>query len=119
MITLVRPSGAFLSALASPPFSMASPDALGRYEADKVSGTADAPRFEGTFGTQHPIGTGLFRFEQWTPKDRLVLVRNERYWADKAKLGRVIFRYIPDGSARRQALETGRSTGTTRSTHPT
>ncbi len=111
VITLTHPSGAFLSALASPPFSMASPDALRRYEADKVTGTADAPRFEGTFGTQHPVGTGPFRLEQWTPKDRLVLVRNEEYWAEKAKLDRVVFRYVPEGPARRQALESGELDG--------
>ncbi|MDQ4132893.1 MAG: ABC transporter substrate-binding protein [Actinomycetota bacterium] len=107
VITLTRPSGAFLSALASPPFSMASPEALRRYEADKVTGSNEAPRFEGTFGTQHPVGTGPFRLQQWTPKDRLVLVRNEDYWGEKAKLDRVVFRYLPEGSARRQALETG------------
>lgn len=111
VITLTRPSGAFLAALASPSFSIASPEALRRYEADKVSGSADAPRFEGTFGTQHPVGTGPFRLEQWTPKERLVLVRNEGYWDDKAKLDRVILRYVPDGSARRQALETGEIDG--------
>ena len=111
VVTLSRPSGAFLSALASPPFSIASPDALRRYEADKVSGAADAPRFEGTFGTEHPIGTGPFKLERWTPKDRLVLVRNDDYWGTKAHLDRVIFRYIPDGAARRQALETGEIDG--------
>ena len=111
VITLTRPSGAFLSALASPSFAMASPDALRRHEADKVTGSAEAPRFEGTFATQHPIGTGPFRLERWAPKDRLVLVRNDDYWGEKAKLDRVIFRYIPDGSARRQALETGEIDG--------
>ncbi|MGH9280596.1 MAG: ABC transporter substrate-binding protein, partial [Acidimicrobiales bacterium] len=111
VITLSRPSGAFLSALASPPFSIASPDALKRYEADKVSGAADAPRFEGTFGTEHPIGTGPFKLERWTPKDRLVLLRNDDYWGTKAHLDRIIFRYVPDGAARRQALETGEIEG--------
>ncbi len=111
VIRLTRPSGAFLSALASPPFAMASPDALRRYEADKVTGSAEAPRFEGTFATQHPVGTGPFKLERWAPKDRLILVRNDEYWDNKAKLDRVIFRYIPDGSARRQALETGEIDG--------
>ena len=111
VITLTRPSGAFLSALASPPFAIASPDALIRYEADKVTGSAEAPRFEGTFATEHPVGTGPFKFEQWARKDRLVLVRNDDYWAEEAKLDRVIFRYVPDGAARRQALETGEIDG--------
>lgn len=111
VVTLTRPSGTFIAALASPPFSIASPDALRRYEADKVSGSADDPRFEGSFGTEHPIGTGPFKLERWTPKDRLVIVRNDAYWGPKASLERVIFRHIPDGPARRQALETGEIDG--------
>ena len=29
--------------------------------ADEVCGTGDAPQFTGTFGTEHPIGTGPFK----------------------------------------------------------
>jgi peptide/nickel transport system substrate-binding protein len=107
VINLSKASSSFIAGLAVPAFSIASPQALRQYEADKVSGTAESPRFEGTFGTQHPIGTGPFKFESWTPNDRLVVVRNDDYWGDKAKLDRVIFRPIANGPARRQALETG------------
>ena len=111
VITLTKPSSSFLSALAMPSFSIASPDALTKYEADKVSGTADSPSFDGTFGTQHPVGTGPFKLETFTPKDRLVLARNDDYWGEKALLDKVIFKPIADGPARRQALESGEIQG--------
>jgi peptide/nickel transport system substrate-binding protein len=61
----------------------------------------------GTYGTEHPTGTGPFKFESWTRGDRLVMVRNDDYWGDKAKIERLIFRPIPDNAARLQALQNG------------
>ncbi len=107
VVNLTRPSGRFLPAMTYWQFTIASPDALRRYGADRVSGTGAAPTFEGTFGTEHPIGTGPFRLETWVHNDRVVLRRNNDYWGDKPKLDRVIFRPIPDPTARRQALESG------------
>ena len=106
VIRLNKPLPVLPTALTGWGFSIASPDALVRYEADKVA-PGPPPKFEGTFGTEHPVGTGPFRFESWTRGDRLVLVRNDDYWGDKAKLRRLIFRAIADGAARRQALEAG------------
>ena len=111
VITLTAPSAAFIAGLAVPAFSIASPDALTKYEADKVGGTEDAPTFDGTFGTQHPIGTGPFKFDSWTPGDKLTLVRNENYWGKPALLDTLIFKPIADGPARRTALETGEIQG--------
>jgi len=111
VITLTAPSAAFLSGLAVPAFSIASPDALTKYEADKVGGTEDAPTFDGTFGTEHPVGTGPFAFDSWTPGDKLTIVRNDAYWGTKALLETVIFKPIADGPARRTALETGEIQG--------
>ncbi len=107
VVNLTRPSGRFLPAMTYWQFTMASPDALRRYGADQVSGTGQAPRFEGTFGTEHPIGTGPFKLVRWLRNDRVVLVRNDDYWGEKPRLDRVIFRPIPDPTARRQALESG------------
>jgi peptide/nickel transport system substrate-binding protein len=106
VVHLTKPLPALPTALTGVGFSIASPDALVRYEADKVA-PGPPPKFEGTFGTEHPIGTGPFRFESWTRGDRLVLVRNDDYWGDKAELRRIIFRAIADGASRRQALEAG------------
>ena len=111
IIHLNSPSAAFLSGLAVSAFAIASPDALAKYEADKVGGTEDAPTFDGTFGTEHPVGTGPFKFDSWTPGDKLTIVRNDGYWGDKALLDKVIFKPIADGPARRTALETGEIQG--------
>jgi peptide/nickel transport system substrate-binding protein len=111
VITLTSPSASFLSGLALASFSIASPDALKKFEADKVTGTGEEPRFEGTFGTQNPIGTGPFKLETFEPNNRLVLTRFDDYWGEKAKLQTVIFKPIADGPARRQALEAGEIQG--------
>ena len=107
VINLTSSSASFLSGLALAAFSIASPAALVKYEADKVTGTGEEPRFEGTFGTQNPVGTGPFRFETFEPNNRLVIARFDDYWGDKAKLDKVIFTPIADGPARRQALQSG------------
>jgi peptide/nickel transport system substrate-binding protein len=111
VINLTSPSASFLSGLALASFSIASPDALKKYEADKVTGTGEEPRFEGTFGTKNPVGTGPFKLETYEPNNRLVLARFDDYWGDKAKLDKVIFKPIADGPARRQALEAGEIQG--------
>ena len=111
VITLSSASASFLSGLALASFSIASPEALTKYEADKVTGTGEEPRFEGTFGTQNPVGTGPFKLETFEPNNRLVLARFDDYWGDKAILDKVIFKPIADGPARRQALESGEIQG--------
>ena len=111
VIHLTKPSSSFIAGLAVPAFSIASPDALTKYDADKISGSEDSPKFDGTFGTQHPVGTGPFKFDSWTVGDKLTIVRNPDYWGTKAKLDKVIFRPIADGPARRQALESGEIQG--------
>jgi peptide/nickel transport system substrate-binding protein len=107
VITLTRTSSSFLSALAMPAFSIASPTALEEYGADEVSGSAESPEFTGTFGTENPIGTGPFRLESWERGSELTLVPNEDYWGDPPQLDELIFTVISDGPARRQALEAG------------
>ena len=111
VITLTERSSSFLAGLAVPAFSIASPDALQKYGADKVTGSGDQPKFEGDFGTQHPIGTGPFKFSSYTPNDSVVMVRNDSYWGTKAKLDKLIVKTISDGAARRQALESGEIQG--------
>jgi peptide/nickel transport system substrate-binding protein len=106
VITLTKPSASMLAALTQQAFSIASPEALQQYNADQ--GTLDEEtgfRPTGTFGTEHPIGTGAYKFESWTREDRLVLTRNDDYWGEKAKLEEVIIRPIADNAARLQALQ--------------
>jgi peptide/nickel transport system substrate-binding protein len=111
-LNLTKPSATLIPALSQQAFSIASPKALEEYEAD--AGTVDADgvfRPEGTFGTEHPIGTGPFKFESWTRNDRLVLSRYDDYWGEKAILDELILRPIPDNAARLQALQTGEIQG--------
>jgi peptide/nickel transport system substrate-binding protein len=106
VITLNRPSASLLGALVQQAFSIASPKALQEFDAD--AGTLDEEvgfRPTGTFGTEHPIGTGPFEFVSWTREDRLVLKRFENYWGEKAKLDELIIRPIADNAARLQALQ--------------
>ena len=108
VITLTKPSSAILGALSLSSFSIASPKALTEFGAD--DGTVDADGVfqpTGTFGTEHPIGTGPFKFDSWERGSRLTLVRNEDYWGDKAQLDSLVFTPIPDNAARLQALQAG------------
>jgi peptide/nickel transport system substrate-binding protein len=112
VLTLTKPSASFLGALALTNFTFASPDALQKYNAD--AGSVDEEtgfKPTGTYGTEHPTGTGPFKFESWTRGDRLVMVRNDDYWGDKAKLEKLIFRPISDNAARLQALQSGEIQG--------
>lgn len=112
IISLNRPSSSFIGALALTNFGMASPTALVKYKAD--AGTVDNNGVfhpSGTFGTQHPIGTGPYMLQSWTVGDKLVLVKNPHYWGTPAKLNRIIFKPIADNAARLQALQTGEIQG--------
>jgi peptide/nickel transport system substrate-binding protein len=110
-ITLTQPSASFLAALSQSAFSISSPTALKKYDADKVSGTADEPKFEGSYGLEHPTGTGALKFESFAANDKVVLARYDDYWGAKSILDKVIIRTIPDLPARRQALEAGEIQG--------
>jgi peptide/nickel transport system substrate-binding protein len=55
-----------------------------------------------------PIGTGPFRFQSYTPGDRLVLTRNPDYWEKGApKLDGVELRIVPEIAVRIAALQAG------------
>lgn len=62
-----------------------------------------------TYGTPAggAVGTGPFKFVEWIPDDRIVLERNEDWWGEGPYLSRLIFRSIPDNSARFAELQAG------------
>jgi peptide/nickel transport system substrate-binding protein len=112
VLTLTKPSATFIPALSQQAFSIASPKALQEFKAD--DGTVDADGVftpSGTFGTEHPIGTGPLKFKSWTRNDRLTLVKNDDYWGEKSKIDTLIVRPIADNAARLQALQTGEIQG--------
>ncbi|MFF3467750.1 ABC transporter substrate-binding protein [Streptomyces sp. NPDC001984] len=55
----------------------------------------------------HPVGSGPFTVDKFTPGESLVLVPNKKYRGEKPALRRVTVRNIPDLSARMTALRTG------------
>lgn len=92
-LTLTFPWAAFPEILAGPLGMMASPTAI-----------ADAGD---DFG-QNPVGTGPFRFEQWTPGDRVEFAYNPDYWRPgQPKVERVIFRVIPDSAVSIDSVRNG------------
>ncbi|MEK3989002.1 ABC transporter substrate-binding protein [Robertmurraya sp. FSL R5-0851] len=90
---LNSPLAPFYKNLAMSPFAIASPAAIEEY-GDKFM--------------ENPVGTGPFVFKEWKRNDRITIVKNEEYWQEGLpKLNQVIFRAIPDNSARLNALSSG------------
>ncbi len=95
-IKLAAPSGVLLSKLAEGfVFGIQSPTAI--MEQGDLYGTPA--------GTS--VGTGAFKFVEWVPDDRIILEANEDWWGDGPKLDGLIFRSIPDNSARFAELLAG------------
>ncbi len=112
VVRLNRSFGPFVGVIGLDSFAMQSPTALKKYGADK--GRLDGEgvfHSEGTYGTEHPTGTGAYKFKSWEVGNRLVLERNDAYWGKKAFLKTVIFRPISNNAARLQALQTGEIQG--------
>ncbi len=53
---------------------------------------------------KHPVGTGPFIFKEYVPKQKLVAVRNDKYFRGAPKLAGVELYYMPDQSSRNFAL---------------
>jgi peptide/nickel transport system substrate-binding protein len=54
-----------------------------------------------------PVGSGPFVFESFTRDQQLVLKANPNYWQGAPKVGRLVFKEIPEVSSRLTALEAG------------
>jgi peptide/nickel transport system substrate-binding protein len=88
--SLSAPIAPFFKNLAMTPFGIASPAAIEKYGDDFF---------------KNPVGTGPFKFKEWKQNDRITIVKNEDYWQEGLpKLDEVIFRVIPENSARLNAL---------------
>lgn len=90
---LKRPQAPFLKNLAMSPFAISSPAAVEQH--------GDAYR-------ANPVGTGPFKFVEWKENDTITLEKNPEYWQEGLpKLNKVIFRVIPENTARLNALVSG------------
>ena len=94
-LTMAAPTAVLLYKLQEGAFSIASPTAIQK-EGEKYATQA---------GTA--VGSGPFMFKEWVPNDHITLVRNPNWWGDGPKLDSLIFRSIPDNSARLAELLAG------------
>lgn len=95
-IKLAKPSSVFLAKLSLGfSFGMNSPTAI--MEQGDAYGTPAGSA----------VGTGPFKFVEWIPGDRITVERNEDWWGPKPYLSRIIWRVIPDNSARFAELQAG------------
>lgn len=92
--TLNRPLAPFIQNLGMSPFAIASPKALQEMGPEKFN--------------EKPVGTGPFKFVEWKRNDSITLEKNPDYWKKGfPKLDKVVFKVIPENSARLTALTSG------------
>ena len=80
---------------------------LQRLAASSQIASPEAHKKYGRDIARNPVGAGPFKFKEWVPDVRVVLVRNDDYWGDKAYLDQVVIRPVPEAGARAIALESG------------
>jgi peptide/nickel transport system substrate-binding protein len=61
----------------------------------------------------YPALTGAFSFQQFKKDESLIVERYEDYWGDQALLSEVTFKFIPEGTTRLMALQSGDVDGAT------
>jgi peptide/nickel transport system substrate-binding protein len=61
---------------------------------------------DAAFGAR-PVGTGPYRFVEWTRGQRIILERNPDYWDGRPDVGSVQYRFLPDAGTRLAALRAG------------
>ncbi|MED1949613.1 glutathione ABC transporter substrate-binding protein [Brevibacillus centrosporus] len=57
--------------------------------------------------SKHPVGTGPFAFESWTPGQEMTLVKNGNYWGNKAKVDKIVYKVVPEDTTRIAMVEAG------------
>lgn len=92
--TLARPYMPFLKNLAMTQAAVISPEAA-KVLADDLNTTM--------------VGTGAFRLRSYDRDQRITLVKNHRYWGEKALLDEVEFRVLRDANTRVNSVRRGDS----------
>ncbi|MED1792403.1 ABC transporter substrate-binding protein [Brevibacillus nitrificans] len=92
--TLNRPLAPFIQNLGMSCFAIASPKAVQDMGPEKFN--------------ENPVGTGPFVFKEWKRNDTITLEKNPNYWnAGFPKLDKLVFKVIPENTARLTALTSG------------
>jgi peptide/nickel transport system substrate-binding protein len=93
--TLREPLAPMLANLAMDMFAISSPAAM--KECGETYGTP----------TCGAAGTGPFKFVEWVEDDHITVEANKDYWGGAPSIDKIIWRVIPDDSARFLALKAG------------
>lgn len=93
VIKLTRAQAPFLKNIAMSMFAISSPTAFEKGDDE----------YE-----RNPVGTGPFKFVEWKPNETITIEKNADYWQEGLpKLDKIIFKSIPDNSARLNELMAG------------
>ena len=92
---LNAPMAPFLANLAMDMFAISSPQAI--MDNGENYGTPSVGA----------VGTGPFKFVEWVEGDQITVAANDDYWGGRPKVDEIIWRVIPDDSARFLALKSG------------
>jgi peptide/nickel transport system substrate-binding protein len=93
--TLAEPLAPFLANLAMDIFAISSPAAIEEFGEDYGLPSAGC------------VGTGPFKFVEWVEGDHITVEANEDYWGGAPTIDEIVWRVIPDDSARFLALQAG------------
>ena len=88
-LVLKRPNASIMTSLAMFTVNIVSPANAEKYKGDAF---------------KYPCGTGPFKFVEWVKDDHITLEVNDSYWRERSQLDKLIFKVIPDPSARLMAL---------------
>lgn len=92
---LAAPLAPFLANLAMDMFAISSPAAIQKYGEQYGMPSVGC------------VGTGPFKFKEWVEGDHITVVANDEYWGGRPKIDEIVWRVIPDDSARFLALKAG------------
>ncbi|MBN1993165.1 MAG: ABC transporter substrate-binding protein [Anaerolineae bacterium] len=92
---LKEPLAPFLANLAMDIFAISSPAAIEKYGENYGLPEAGC------------VGTGPFKFVEWVEGDHITVAANKDYWGGPPTIDEIVFRVIPDDSARFLALKSG------------
>ncbi len=56
---------------------------------------------------RHPVGTGPYKLERWDEGQSITLVKNGDYFKGPAHIDRIVFKIVPDDSARAMQMRAG------------
>lgn len=102
VFTLSEPDASFLVKLTSNAYCILDSEVV-KQHGGSDSGNDTAKAWLDTTSA----GSGPYIIESWTPKEQLVLVKNDNYWGEKSNIDKIILREMTSVDAQITALQNG------------